>query len=248
MLRTRKGEISFPRCRKGWHALGENRKIALFHENAVSEKVRLVSCGKTWIEDCIPAVCERGLHAAKTAIAALTVNGPFVCRVKVGGRIEYLNDIFAGQEREVVQMTDYRDCFRMVAIRAFDEIRFNNKWLGDYLLPSGKVLLAAFTEIESSCSDMPDEEKERLLHPLRDAFSQDAAKAYGNASKWLLARDLSSVLLYSSNYGKPSMNYWPQWRQQIAAFWRVTGSGGVLLRKISEIAEQEIDAKAFDRS
>ena len=25
-----------------WHALGENRKIALFHENAVSEKARLV--------------------------------------------------------------------------------------------------------------------------------------------------------------------------------------------------------------
>ena len=248
MLRTRKGEISFPRCRKGWHALDEDRKIALFHENAVSEKVRLVSCGKTWIEDCIPAVCERGLHACKTALGALMLNGPIICRVNVGGRIECLNDVFAGQEREVVQMTDYRDCFRMVAIRAFHEIRFNNKWLDDYLLPSGKVLFAAFTEIESSFPGMPDEEKERFLHPLRAAFSQDSAKAYGNASKWLLARDLSSVLLYSSGYGKPSVNYWPQWRQQIAAFWRVTGSGGVLLDRISEIMEREIDANAFDRS
>ena len=87
----------------GWHFVSKDRKLS--HEDG-----RLVKAGRTY--KLRPgqqvAICKCGFHVSKTIREAFLYNyfvseyRPILCRVEVGGNLEYSGDVICGSYRKVL--------------------------------------------------------------------------------------------------------------------------------------------------
>ena len=94
---------------QAWYFAAEDRKLR--HDDG-----RLVEKGVTHEVDCKPVLCEKGLHASKRILDALSyAPGPILCRVELGGVIVYGNDKSVATKRTYIEIIDATDLLREFA-------------------------------------------------------------------------------------------------------------------------------------
>lgn len=85
---------------EAWHFLPADRMTRF-------EPRQKVDVGSVLTVNCMPRLCERGLHASVMAIDALWyAPGPIACRVRVWGDVARGDDKIAGTHRECIAMVD----------------------------------------------------------------------------------------------------------------------------------------------
>ena len=81
-----------------WHFLEDDRKL-LYSDG------RVAKVGETLSSTGTPAVCSSGMHASARIIDAMGYSdGPWICRVRVSGKLRDGVDKFCGQNRKVLWM------------------------------------------------------------------------------------------------------------------------------------------------
>ena len=94
---------------EAWHFLPNDRRLRWGSREFVYP-------GHTISVDCVPKLCEQGLHASTSIINALEyAPGSVLCRVVVGGSVVHGSDKIAGTTRTALWIADAAPLLRSFA-------------------------------------------------------------------------------------------------------------------------------------